>query len=187
MKKIITNAFLVIVTCFVLCACSTNVDITPSVYSKVKGTEISVEAENEFMIETYNVYLTNSNYEPTKTSILASEDVNTGYAKSHNCSSLDENNHIIESDIGKVHIVFELYMQIKYGTQTIPYTIHLSKSYYTKNHNNQIILYNDEKCTEEASFDFKAIDVRYNSGVVYNDSYKINLKIYVDEKEVTIK
>lgn len=184
MKKILVSILMVIVAGLALFACAPKFNNNPTVYSKVKEIEISVQSENEFSINTFNVFLTNSNYEPTKTSILASEDVNTGYAMSHKCSSLDEYNYIIESDIGKVHIVFELYLQVKYKTKILPYTIRFSKDYYTKLEDDQIILFVDEKCEKEANFNFDVNNVKYSTGDVYSDFYNINLKIYVEKNEV---
>lgn len=184
MKKSILSIVAICLMCISLCACSPNKNVSPTEFLKVKQIEISVDAENEFIIETYNVYLTNTNYEPKSTLILASEHGNTTYTKHQQYSSLNEYNHIIESNIGKVKIQFELYLQVKYNNKTLPYTIRFSEYYYTKLQDNQILLYTDKKCTSEASFDIDVKDVHYSTGDIYNDSYKISLKIIVEQNNI---
>lgn len=181
MKKFLFSFLTVCLICISLCGCSLNKDVSPTVYSRVTQIDVCVESENDFIIDTYNVYLTNSTYEPDATSILASEHGNTTYTKYQQYSSLNKYNHIIESDIGKVKIQFELYLQVKYNGKTLPYTIRFSEYYYTKLQDNQILLYTDKKCTNEASFNIDVKDVHYSTGDVYRDSYKIDLKIIVDQ------
>lgn len=181
MKRLIFSFLSVCLICLSLCGCSSDKKVSPTIYSRVTQIDICVDSENEFIIETYNVYLTNSTYEPDATSILASEHGNTTYAKHHQYSSLNEYNHIIESNIGKVLIQFELYLQVKYNGKTLPYVIKFTEYYYTKLQDNQILLYTDKKCTSEASFDLDVKDVHYSTGDVYSDSYKIGLKIIVEQ------
>lgn len=181
MKKLIFNFLSVCLICLSLCGCSSDKKVSPTVYSRVTQIDICVESENDFIIDTYNVYLTNSIYEPGVTSVLASESGNKTYTKQHKYSSVNTYNHIIESDIGKVKIQFELYLHVKYNGKTLPYTIRFSEYYYTKLQNNQILLYTDKKCTSEASFDLDVKDVHYSTGDVYSDSYKIGLKIIVEQ------
>lgn len=184
MKKSILSIVAICLMCISLCACSPNKNVSPTEFLKVKQIEISVDAENEFIIETYNVYLTNTNYEPKSTLILASESGNMTYAKHHEHSSLNKYDHIVESDIGKVKIQFELYLQVKYNKKTLPYIIRFSENYYTKLQDNQVVLYTDKKCTSEASFDIDVKDVHYSTGDIYNDSYKISLKIIVEQNNI---
>lgn len=180
MKKLIFSFLSVCLICLSLCGCSSDKKVSPTVFSRVTQIDICVESENDFIIDTYNVYLTNSTYEPDATSILASEHGNTTYTKQHKYSSVNTYYHIIESDIGKVKIQFELYLHVKYNDKTLPYTIRFTEHYYTKLQDNQILLYTDKKCTSEASFDLDVKDVHYSTGDVYSDSYKIGLKIIVE-------
>lgn len=184
MKRLIFSFLTVCLICFSLCGCSSNEKVSPTVYSRVSQIDICVDSENDFIIETYNVYLTNSIYEPDATSILASEHGNTTYAKHHQYSSLNKYNHIIESDIGKVLIQFELYLQVKYNGKTLPYIIRFTEHYYTKLQDNQILLFTDKQCTNEASFDIDVNDVHYSTGDIYSDSFKISLEIIVEQNNV---
>lgn len=181
MKKLIFSFLSVCLICLSLCGCSSNEKVSPTLYSRVSQIDICVDSENDFIIDTYNVYLTNSTYESGATSVLASESGNKIYAKQHKYSSVNNYNHIIESDIGDVLIQFELYLHVKYEGKTLPYIIRFTEHYYTKLKDNQILLYTDKKCTNEASFDTDVKDVHYNTGEVYSDSYKITLKITVEQ------
>lgn len=181
MKKIVFSFLAIYLICISLCGCSSNEKVSPTVYSRVSQIDICVDSENDFIIDTYNVYLTNSTYEPDVTSVLASESGNKIYAKQQKYSSVNNYNHIIESNIGKVKIQFELYLHVKYEGKTLPYIIRFSEYYYTKLQDNQILLYTDKKCTSEASFDADVKDVHYSTGEVYSDSYKITLKITVEQ------
>ena len=164
-----------------MCGCSSYEKVSPTEYSRVSQIDICVDSENDFIIDTYNVYLTNSVYEPDVTSVLASESGNKIYAKQHKYSSVNNNNHIIESDIGDVLIQFELYLHVKYEGKTLPYVISFTEHYYTKLQGSQILLYTDKQCTNEACFNTEIKDVHYSTGEVYSDSYKIKLKIIVEQ------
>ncbi len=181
MKKLIFSFLSVCLICFSLCGCSSDKKVSPTVYSRVAQIDVCVESENDFIIDTYNVYLTNSIYEPSVTSVLASESGNKTYTKQHKYSSVNTHNHIIESDIGKVKIQFEIFLHVKYDGKTLPYIIRFTEYYYTKLQDNQILLYTDKQCTNEASFDTDIKDVHYSTGEVYSDSYKIDLKIIVEQ------
>lgn len=148
----------------------------PTVWKDVKSVFVQVESDNEIIVETYNVYLTNRHGDDSIL-VLASDNGSGIYNKKQTLTTANEFEHLVECDVGKVHIQFELYLKVKYNGDLLPYKISFSEDYYTKLGDRYINLFTDEKCEVPANFNVEVKDVKYSTGHIYNDNYKINLEI----------